>query len=141
VIKRIRGALLVLLFAVVGAAAGRAAAAARREFEAGETVSVQRGEAFRVRVPEVIPGVVASLRVNERPWSYLRIPPWLAAFAVNFALVALARELRPLLRTLTGGGAWWWTPQDEPDAWEPAPPDREDDAVERPARGFAPFED
>jgi len=38
--------------------------------------------------------------VRDRPWSYLHIPSWLAAFAVNLAVGALAQELAPVLRAL-----------------------------------------
>jgi hypothetical protein len=49
-----------------------------------------------------MPGLVAALRVHDRPWSFLHIPSWLAAFTVNFAFTALGRELGPLFGALRG---------------------------------------
>ena len=36
------------------------------------------------------------MRVRDRPWSWLHIPSWLAAFAVNFAVAAVGSDLQKL---------------------------------------------
>ena len=97
-LRKIRIALIVAGCAVLGAAAGRVAADLRRRREQGEPLEVTR-EAAIPRPQEVVPGLIAALRVSDRPWSVLHVPSWLAAFAVNFAFSALGRELRPFARS------------------------------------------
>jgi len=63
-----------------------------------------------LRPRDVIPGLVAALRVHDKPWSFLHIPAWLAAFAVNFGLAAMGRELGPLGNSLRGGDDGWGRP-------------------------------
>ena len=48
-----------------------------------ETLGRFQAETNRLMAAEA---EVAALRVGDRPWSYLHIPPWLAAFVVNFAV-------------------------------------------------------
>ena len=93
--RLIRNLIATLIFAVLGAAAGRWLSAQRR----GETASFDLA-ALRPTVREVMPGLIAALRASERPWSYLHLPGWLAAFAVNLATGAFASELAPWLRAL-----------------------------------------
>ena len=100
-LRKIRMVLIAVGFAVLGAAAGRVAADLRRRQEQGEPLEVTR-EAAIPRPQEVVPGLIAALRVRDRPWLYLRIPGWFAAFAVNFAFSALGRELRPFARPSFG---------------------------------------
>src|SRR5690606_25008292 len=50
----------------------------------------------RLRVQDVVPGLVAAFRVTDAPWSWFHIPPWLAAFAVNFGVGALGGDLAKL---------------------------------------------
>ncbi|MEZ4553926.1 MAG: hypothetical protein R3B59_08465 [Dehalococcoidia bacterium] len=108
------GRLFKILFAVAagvaGALAGRYVARLRHkpahEFEA-EAQGALSEPALRPR--DVIPGLIAALRVHDRPWSYLHIPAWLAAFAVNFGLAAAGREFGPLASSLRGEeDGWGW---------------------------------
>jgi len=97
-LRKFRIVLIAVGFAVLGAVAGRVAADLRRRREQGEPLEVTR-EATIPRPQEVVPGLIAALRVRDRPWLYLQIPGWFAAFAVNFAFSALGRELRPFARS------------------------------------------
>jgi len=99
--RKLRIVLIAVGFAVLGAAAGRLAADLRRSREQGKPLEITR-EAAMPRPQEVVPGLVAALRVRDRPWVYLQIPGWFAAFAVNFAFSALGRELRPFARASFG---------------------------------------
>ena len=98
---RLFGILFALLAAVAGAVLGRMAADLRRQSDAGEPLHLET-ESIALRPRDVMPGVIAALRVHDRPWSYLHIPSWFAAFSVNFAFAALSRELGPLLGVLRG---------------------------------------
>ncbi len=91
--RRIRTLLFVIIAAVGGAVAGRMAADARRKREAGEPF--QPG-AVTLKPQDLIPGIVAAMRVRDKPWSLLRVPSWLAAFAVNFAVGAVGSDLQRL---------------------------------------------
>ena len=94
----VRTILGALAAAVLGVVVGRVVAGVRREAQGEEAMSFDA--ATLVPQPqEVVPGLVAALRVSDAPWSALHVPPWLAAFVVNFALTALGREIAPLLRT------------------------------------------
>ena len=95
--RRVLSLIFALGCAVLGAAAGRAVVRWREDTEAGREPSLDF-ESLRPTAREVLPGVVAALRVHDAPWSYLHIPSWLAAFAVNAALGALSKELGPILR-------------------------------------------
>jgi hypothetical protein len=86
-----------VVFAVLGVMAGRAFERWRRPRDEAQPLDFA---ALQPRPRELIPGLIAALRVRDQPWSYLRIPSWLAAFGVNFAVVALSRELGPLLEAL-----------------------------------------
>ncbi len=121
-LRRLRSALLIALAAVIGALAGRLAAEMRRRAEAGEPPKGALGEVSlnpRTLSPrELVPGIVAAVRVRDVPWSYLHIPSWFAALSVNFGAAALARELEQLGELTRGGGrggqVW------EPGGWERA---------------------
>ena len=85
---------MVMVYAVLGAVAGRVAMDLRQRQMRGEPLEVKL-DASSLRPQEIVPGIIAAMRVRDRPWSYLHIPGWFAAFAVNFAVSALGRELRP----------------------------------------------
>ena len=93
-IRAVRRAILVVVYAVLGAVAGRVAMDLRQRQLRGEPLEVKL-DASTLRPQEIVPGIIAAMRVRDRPWSYLRIPGWFAAFAVNFAVSALGRELHP----------------------------------------------
>ena len=93
-IRFLRRSILVVVYAVLGAVAGRVAMDLRRRHAEGEPLQVKL-DASSLRPQEIIPGLIAALRVRDRPWSYLHIPGWFAAFTVNFAVSALGRELQP----------------------------------------------
>ncbi|MPZ99850.1 MAG: hypothetical protein GEU80_11045 [Dehalococcoidia bacterium] len=157
--RRLRTLVFVLLAAIAGAAAGRLFAEARRRAEAGEDPTAIDLESVRLRPQDVVPGVVAAFRVGEAPWSWLHVPTWLAAFAVNFGAAALAGDLQKIRATFeesgladfgghggtrqpaetyvttstNGDSAPVWTAPD-------APPDRPD-AEPRGSAGFTPFRD
>jgi hypothetical protein len=99
--RRLFAVLFAIAAAILGAVIGRAAADLRRKSEAGEALHVEMDVAS-LRPRDVMPGLVAALRVHDRPWSYLHVPSWVAAFSVNFAFAALARELGPLFGALRG---------------------------------------
>ncbi len=100
-IRRLRTLLFALLFAVLGAVAGRVASDIRRQQAAGEEPQLNL-DGINLRPRDIAPGVVAAMRVSSRPWSLLHIPPWMAAFSINFAIAAFARELGPLGRMARG---------------------------------------
>ncbi len=95
--RRVLSLLFALGCAILGAAAGRAIVRWREDTAAGREPSIDLAS-LRPTPREVLPGLVAALRVHDQPWSYLHIPSWLAAFAVNAALGGLSKELAPLLR-------------------------------------------
>ncbi len=161
--RTIRAIFFAVGFAVLGAAAGRVAADLRRRQEQGEPLEITR-EAAVPRPQEVVPGLIAAFRVRDRPWSYLHIPGWFAAFAVNFAFSAHGRELRPFVRSPFGEDAaadrsWTHEPVTEARTIDVPPVDSPVDApvggrapVERPiaaaepagsgpTEGFTPFRD
>lgn len=143
----LRTLLLTLIFALAGAAAGRAWAEQRRRAEEGEPDLLDEGPAAALDIAlaqptaqELVPGLVAAMRVRDRPWSFLHIPPWLAAFAVNFLVTSMGGSLVEILER-----AGFSAPH-EPDTalviddipgggeGAPAPPDP-------PGEGFTPFEE
>ena len=87
----------IVLAAVAGALLGRLAAELRRRAERGGDLADVLDEVSldpRTLTPrEVVPGLVAAVRVGDVPWSYLHIPRWLAALCVNGGAAVLAREL------------------------------------------------
>ena len=99
--RRLRTLLFALLFAAMGAVAGRVLSDIRRQQAAGEEPRLNL-DGINLRARDVAPGVVAAMRVSSRPWSLLHIPPWMAAFSINFAIAAFARELGPLGRVAQG---------------------------------------
>ena len=94
--RRLRTIVLVLLFAVAGAALGRVAAEIRKRQEAGEDPADIDIRQVRIRPADVVPGLVAAVRVRDQPWSWLHIPSWLAAFAVNLAVAAAGGDFSRL---------------------------------------------
>ena len=152
----LRSVLLTLLFALLGAAAGRVFAEQRRRTAEDEPDLLDEGPAAALEVAlaqpsprELVPGLVAALRVRDRPWSFLGVPPWAAAFAVNFLASALGGSLEEALERLgltvpAHDGHEDDEPHAERDAashWtaplptDPPPPDPP------PSEGFTPFED
>lgn len=89
---RIRFLLFIALAAIAGAVAGRVAAQVRRQQEAGEPIDISLHD-VNIRVQDVVPGLVAAVRVRDTPWSWLHIPSWLAAFGVNFGVGAVGGDL------------------------------------------------
>lgn len=96
----LRTVLLTVIFAFIGAAAGRALAEQRRRVEEGEPDLMEEGPGAGIEIvlaqptpQEIVPGLVAAMRVRDRPWSFLGIPPWAAAFAVNFLIAAMGHSL------------------------------------------------
>jgi hypothetical protein len=120
--RRLFAILFALVAALAGAVLGKVVADARRQSEAGDEMHLDM-DVTALHPRDVMPGLIAALRVRDRPWSFLHIPSWLAAFSVNFAFAALSHELGPLLRTLRGES------DDEdiyrvdgaPPSWTPAP--------------------
>ena len=101
--RRLRTLVLVLIFAVLGAVAGRVAADMRRQSEAGQQPRVDL-DAINLRPQDVVPGLVAAMRVRNRPWSFLHIPAWFAALCVNFGVAAVGRDLGAMRRMAAGFG-------------------------------------
>ncbi len=117
-LRRIRTVITALVFAVLGALVGRAVADLRGSAEVGEEPRRDAGQlnvarlaaAVGTRLPldnlplgdldlrprDIVPGVVAGMRMDDRPWSYLHVPPWFAAFGVSFAMTVFAREIAQL---------------------------------------------
>jgi hypothetical protein len=89
---RIRFLLFIAVAAIAGAVAGRIAAEVRRQQEAGEPIDISLSD-VKIRAQDVVPGLVAAARVRDTPWSWLRIPSWLAAFGVNFGVGAVGGDL------------------------------------------------
>jgi hypothetical protein len=116
-LRAIRLVVLGIAGAVAGALAGRVAADLRRQLEAGLQPSIDPAT-IELRPRDVVPGLLAAMRSGDRPWSYLRIPAWLVAFAVNFALGAFSEELGPLRKAagldLFDGGEEAGAPPPEP---------------------------
>lgn len=114
-LKRLRSFVLIAIAAVAGAVGGRMFAqmrAARMHPEA-----VPAGDSgIRLRVQDLVPGIVAAFRVSEPPWSWLHVPGWLAAFTVNFAAAALAGDLGRLREMFEAGGISLGDGWDEPAA-------------------------
>ncbi len=148
----LRTVILTAIFALLGAAIGRAFAEQRRRLDAGATSLIDEGPAACLDLAmaqptprEIVPGLVAALRVRDRPWSFLGIPPWAAAFAVNFLVTAMGPSLGEALERLgfalphTPGAATvnedW--PEDGDAAGWAAPPPPDPPAGE----GFTPFEE
>jgi len=109
---------------VLGAAAGRAFVDLRKQQEAGEqpTVPSMSLDRISVRPQDVVPGIIAAMRVTNRPWSWLHIPPWIAAFAINFGLVAFARELGSLRGMSMGSIPGMGDAESDP-PWDDGPAD------------------
>lgn len=105
--------MLTVIFALAGAIAGRLVARVREDADEGQADDALPGavapgavapgavaSSAMVRPQDIVPGLIAALRVSDRPWSYLHLPPWLAAFAVNLLAGAFRRELSPVLVAL-----------------------------------------
>ncbi|GMU41399.1 MAG: hypothetical protein AMXMBFR23_22650 [Chloroflexota bacterium] len=133
--------LLILIAAALGAVLGRVALEVRQRVEAGEppeTVDLRR---VTVRIQDLVPGLVAAMRVRDVPWSWLHIPSWLAAFAVNVAVAAVGGDLSRLREMVERAamGVAGLAPEEprepeapwEPPAWEPEGPETPPDAAPR----------
>ncbi len=133
--RRLRLLVATVLFAALGALAGRIIADIRRQQAAGETPHLDI-DSITLRPRDIAPGVVAAMRVNGPPWSWLHAPPWLAAFAVSFATAAFAREFGPRRRGGHGEVAPI-EPAEPAPAWSAAAPESatDDTANGTPAAG------
>lgn len=93
----LRTLVFTVLFALLGAMAGRVFAEQRRWTDNVHTMPPKVNVVIAPPRPqEIIPGLVAAIRIGNRPWSFLRISPWLAAFVVNFLITAMGQKLQPL---------------------------------------------
>lgn len=95
-LRRLRTAVFVLVAAALGAALGRVVLEARRRQEAGldpMDIDIRR---VTLRPQDLVPGIVAALRVNDAPWSWLHIPSPLAAFGVNLGVASFGGDLSSL---------------------------------------------
>jgi len=152
-VRFIRTVLGAVIAAALGAVLGRLVAGLRREAQGDEAMAFDAAS-LTPSPQELVPGLVAALRVQDAPWSALHVPPWLAAFAVNFALAAVGRELGPVLRTFGFGGddedepadvtrsgrGDLWTVEATPTGSQSAPETREHPgSSDSPYRGFRPF--
>ncbi len=95
-LKRLRTGVLVLIGAALGAVVGRVVLEARRRQEAGLDPMGMDLRRVTLRPQDVVPGIVAALRVKDAPWSWLHIPSPLAAFGVNFGVAAFGGDLSSL---------------------------------------------
>lgn len=93
---RLRTALLVLMGAAAGAVMGRVVLEARRRQEAGLDPMDLDIRRVTLRPQDLVPGIVAALRVNDAPWSWLHIPSPVAAFGVNLGVAAFGGDLASL---------------------------------------------
>ncbi|TAK80861.1 MAG: hypothetical protein EPO16_00575 [Dehalococcoidia bacterium] len=93
---RLRNAFLVLAGAVAGAVLGRVVLEARHRQQAGLDPMDLDIRRVTLRPQDVVPGVVAALRVHDAPWSWLHIPSPLAAFGVNLGVAAFGGDLASL---------------------------------------------
>lgn len=95
-VRRIRSVVFVLIAAAVGAVLGRLIAEARQRQEAGEDIAAIDVREIRVRAADLVPGLVAAVRVHDQPWSWMRIPSWMAALSVNMAVGAVGGNIARL---------------------------------------------
>lgn len=112
--SRLRTALFVLIGAALGAVLGRVVLEARRRQEAGldpMDIDIRR---VTLRPQDVVPGIVAALRVNDAPWSWLHIPSPLAAFGVNLGVASFGGDLSSLREAVERAttGALGFDPQE-----------------------------
>lgn len=82
--RSLRKLILIALAAAAGAVIGRWVAEARARVDEGEDPLAIDLRDVNVRPQDFVPGMVAAFRVGEPPWSWLHIPAWAAAFAMNF---------------------------------------------------------
>lgn len=113
-LRRLRSALFVLVGAALGAVLGRVVLDARRRQEVGldpMDIDIRR---ITVRPQDLVPGIVAALRVNDAPWSWLHIPSPLAAFGVNLGVAAFGGDLAALRQAVerAATGALGFDPQE-----------------------------
>ncbi len=114
---RIRFLLVIAVAAIAGAVLGRIAAEVRRQEEEGEPFDISL-RTVKIRVQDVVPGLVAAARVRDTPWSWLHIPSWLAAFGVNLGVGAVGGDLsriREMAERAAFGFAGIEIPRDEDD--------------------------
>ncbi|MDA0270240.1 MAG: hypothetical protein O2798_08860 [Chloroflexi bacterium] len=125
-IRRLRTFLLIAIAAVLGAVLGRVALEMRQRMDAGEPPESIDLRRITIRVQDLVPGLVAAMRVRDVPWSWLHIPSWLAAFGVNLGVAAFGGDLsrmREMVERAAMGMAgitpgWDGRSTDTP-AWEP----------------------
>lgn len=113
-LSRLRTGVLVVVGAALGAVLGRVILEARRRQEAGFDpmgVDIRR---VTLRPQDVVPGIVAALRVKDAPWSWLHIPSPLAAFCVNLGVAAFGGDLSTLREAVqrAATGALGFDPQE-----------------------------
>lgn len=92
-LRHLRNFIFVIAFAALGAVAGRVAAEARSRQRAGKEPAGIDLAAVTLRPRDVIPGIAVAMRIGRRPWSFLHIPPWIAAFATNFGVAMYGSEI------------------------------------------------
>lgn len=111
---RLRTAFFVLIGAALGAVLGRVILDARRRQEAGLDPMDIDIRHVTVRPQDLVPGIVAALRVNDAPWSWLHIPSPLAAFGVNLGVAAFGGDLAALRQSVerAATGAMGFDPQE-----------------------------
>lgn len=95
-LRRLRSLILVVVAASLGAVLGRVVLQARQQSEAGQPVGDLDLSKVSIRLPDLVPGLIAAFRVKDPPWSWFRIPSWLAAFAVNFGVAAAGSDIGAL---------------------------------------------
>ena len=117
-LRRIRSFVLISIAAIAGAVCGRAFAQMREQGESPLAGRGVRPSGLRIRPQDVVPGIVAAFRIGEAPWSWLHIPGWLAAFAVNFGAAALGGDIQRLRDMFERGGITLDDPWHEDDAGE-----------------------
>lgn len=93
---RLRTAIMVLIAAAAGAVLGRIVLEARRRQESGLDPMDLDIKQITLRPQDLVPGIVAALRVNDAPWSWLHIPSPLAAFGVNLGVASFGGDLSSL---------------------------------------------
>ena len=123
-LRGLRNLILVIVFAALGAVAGRVAAEARSRQRAGQQPADIDLAAITLRPRDVVPGIAVAMRVGRRPWSFLHVPPWIAAFATNFGVAMYGSEIEAFTGARDGDpvAEQWGDATPAPDfAGEPAP--------------------
>lgn len=95
-IRKLRSLIIIVIAAALGAVLGRVVLEVRHRIDAGEPPESVDLRRVTVRIQDLVPGFVAAMRVRDVPWSWLHIPPWLAAFVVNLGTAAVGGDLSRL---------------------------------------------